>query len=85
MKRPTLKRPTRRQAMLTGGALLLHIKNSVEIEDALSEKLLHGEYRAGQLIVADVEEEQITFRAVDSPPDTPPVELAGSGGGETEA
>jgi ATP-dependent Clp protease ATP-binding subunit ClpC len=56
-----------------------------EIEDTLSEKLLHGEYRAGQLIVADIEEDAIVFRAVDSPPDTPPVELAGSGGGESDA
>ncbi len=56
-----------------------------EIEDALSEKILYGEYRAGQLIVADVEDGTITFRAVDSPPDTPPVELASSGGGEGES
>jgi ATP-dependent Clp protease ATP-binding subunit ClpC len=51
-----------------------------EIEDALSEKILFGEYAAGQLIVVDVEDDKIAFRAVDSPPDTPPVELAGSGG-----
>ncbi len=52
-----------------------------EIEDALSEKILWGEFSAGQLIVVDVEEDNIVFRAVDSPPDSPPVELAGSGGG----
>jgi ATP-dependent Clp protease ATP-binding subunit ClpC len=51
-----------------------------EIEDTLSEKILFGEYRAGQLIVTDVEDDKIVFRAVDSPPDAPPVELAGSGG-----
>jgi ATP-dependent Clp protease ATP-binding subunit ClpC len=51
-----------------------------EVEDTLSEKILFGEYHAGQLIVADIEDDQIVFRAVDSPPDTPPVELAGSGG-----
>ncbi|MGH3665093.1 MAG: ATP-dependent Clp protease ATP-binding subunit [Egibacteraceae bacterium] len=51
-----------------------------EIEDALSEKILFGEFHAGQLIVTDVEEDEIVFRTVDSPPDTPPVELAGSGG-----
>jgi ATP-dependent Clp protease ATP-binding subunit ClpC len=51
-----------------------------EIEDVLSEKILFGEYRAGQLIVADVEDDKIAFRAVDSPPDSPPVELAGSSG-----
>jgi ATP-dependent Clp protease ATP-binding subunit ClpC len=50
------------------------------IEDALSEKILWGEFHAGQLIVADVEDDGIVFRAVDSPPDVPPVELAGSGG-----
>ena len=49
-----------------------------EIEDPLSEKILYGEYHAGQLIVADVEDDGIVFRAVDSPPDAPPVELAGS-------
>jgi len=49
-----------------------------EIEDVLSERLLMNEYRAGQLIVADVEEDAIVFRAVDAPPDSPPVELAGS-------
>jgi ATP-dependent Clp protease ATP-binding subunit ClpC len=50
------------------------------IEDALSEKILWSEFEAGQLIVADVENGEIVFRAVDSPPDVPPVELAGSGG-----
>ena len=54
-----------------------------EIEDALSEKILWNEFGAGQLIVADVEEDAIVFRAVDSPPETPPVELAGSGGDAT--
>ena len=49
-----------------------------EVEDKLSEKVLFGEYQAGQLIVVDVEEDELTFRGVDSPPDTPPVELAGS-------
>jgi ATP-dependent Clp protease ATP-binding subunit ClpC len=51
-----------------------------EVEDVLSEKILWGEFSAGQLIVADVEDDKIAFRAVDSPPDAPPVELAGSGG-----
>ena len=54
-----------------------------EIEDVLSEKLLFGDYRAGQLIVADIEDDAVVFRAVDSPPDTPPVELAGASGDET--
>jgi len=47
-----------------------------EVEDVLSEKILLGEFRAGQLIVADVEEDGIAFRAVDAPPDSPPVALA---------
>ncbi|MPZ71795.1 MAG: AAA domain-containing protein [Nitriliruptorales bacterium] len=51
-----------------------------EIEDVLSEKILMGDFHAGQLIVADVEDDTIVFRAVDAPPDLPPVELAGSSG-----
>jgi len=51
-----------------------------EIEDALSEKILWGEFSAGQLIVVDIEDDAVVFRAVDAPPDSPPVELAGSGG-----
>jgi ATP-dependent Clp protease ATP-binding subunit ClpC len=55
-----------------------------EVEDRLSERLLHGEFTAGQLLVADVDKEsdEVVFRAVDSPdtPDVPPVELAGAGG-----
>jgi len=53
-----------------------------EVEDVLSEQLLLGEFSAGQLIVVDVEGETIAFRAVDAPPDSPPVELAGSIGGD---
>ncbi|MGA1078410.1 MAG: ATP-dependent Clp protease ATP-binding subunit, partial [Nitriliruptoraceae bacterium] len=59
-----------------------------ELEDVLSERLLTGEFHAGQLVVADVAEggEGVTFRAVEAPtaPDSPPVELAGGGppGGE---
>jgi ATP-dependent Clp protease ATP-binding subunit ClpC len=57
-----------------------------ELEDKLSERLLLGEFNAGQLIVADYDEQadDVAFRAVDSPeaPDVPPVELAGGGAGE---
>ena len=53
-----------------------------EVEDALSERMLLGEYKAGQLIVADVEDDELMFRAVDAPPDSPPVELAGAGAEE---
>ncbi len=49
-----------------------------EVEDVLSERLLLGDFRAGQLIVGDIEEDKMVFRAVDAPPDSPPVELAGS-------
>jgi len=47
-----------------------------EVEDVLSEKILLGEFRAGQLIVVDTEDDAIVFRAVDAPTDTPPVALA---------
>jgi len=47
-----------------------------EIEDQLSEKLLMSEFSAGQLIVVDVEDDAIVFRAVDATPDAPPVEMA---------
>ncbi|HVL98078.1 MAG TPA: ATP-dependent Clp protease ATP-binding subunit [Egibacteraceae bacterium] len=52
------------------------------IEDAMSEKILHGDFTAGQLVVVDVEDDEIVFRAVDAPPDSPPVELARSSGTE---
>ncbi|MBS3940797.1 MAG: ATP-dependent Clp protease ATP-binding subunit [Actinobacteria bacterium] len=61
-----------------------------ELEDKLSERMLLGEFTAGQLIVADVDTEgdTVAFRAVDSPsaPDIPPVELAGGDreGGEAQ-
>jgi ATP-dependent Clp protease ATP-binding subunit ClpC len=57
-----------------------------ELEDKLSEQMLQGEFSSGQLIVADHDEENddVAFRAVDSPeaPDVPPVELAGGDRGE---
>ncbi|QBI19272.1 ATP-dependent Clp protease ATP-binding subunit [Egibacter rhizosphaerae] len=53
-----------------------------EIEDKLSEKILYGEFGPGQLVVADVDTDadEMTFRGVDAPPESPPVELASSGG-----
>jgi ATP-dependent Clp protease ATP-binding subunit ClpC len=54
-----------------------------EIEDALSEKILFGELKAGQIVTVDVEgtgpEAQFTFKGVakpDSVPDAPPAEIA---------
>jgi ATP-dependent Clp protease ATP-binding subunit ClpC len=53
-----------------------------EIEDNLSEKILFGELKAGQIVTVDVEgtgpEAQFTFKAVAKPgemPDTPPAEI----------
>jgi len=55
----------------------------------VAERLLTGEFHSGQLIVADVSADGTTvdFRAIDAPvaPDTPPVELAGSGGSGGDA
>jgi ATP-dependent Clp protease ATP-binding subunit ClpC len=60
-----------------------------ELEDKLSERILFGEFEAGQLIVADVDEgeDAVVFRAVEAPgvPDAPPVELAGRGEADAEA
>ncbi len=53
------------------------------IEDDLSEKILFGELKAGQIVTVDVEgtgpEAQFTFKGVPKPgevPDTPPAEIA---------
>jgi ATP-dependent Clp protease ATP-binding subunit ClpC len=47
------------------------------VEDALSEKLLYREFRAGQTIIVDARDGEIAFESP-TPPETPPVELAGS-------
>jgi ATP-dependent Clp protease ATP-binding subunit ClpC len=47
------------------------------VEDPLAEKLLWKEFRAGQTIIVDVRDGEIVFEAP-MPPETPPVELAGS-------
>jgi ATP-dependent Clp protease ATP-binding subunit ClpC len=49
-----------------------------ELEDVLSEKLLYGEFGTNQLIVVDIEDDAVVFRAVDAP-EVPPMELAGAG------
>jgi ATP-dependent Clp protease ATP-binding subunit ClpC len=56
-----------------------------EIEDALSEKILYGELRAGQIVVVDIEGEgenaKFVFRGASKSgvPELPPVEPAGAG------
>jgi ATP-dependent Clp protease ATP-binding subunit ClpC len=47
------------------------------VEDPLSEKLLWKEFRAGQTVIVDAQDDEIVFEAPSSP-ETPPVELAGS-------
>jgi len=58
-----------------------------ELEDSMSEQILFGSLKAGQIVVVDVEGEgdkaAFTFRGEpkpDSVPDVPPVDLAGTGG-----
>ncbi|HET9058315.1 MAG TPA: ATP-dependent Clp protease ATP-binding subunit [Acidimicrobiales bacterium] len=51
------------------------------VEDPLSEKILWKEFRAGDTIIVDVENGEITFRAMEHF-DPPPVELAGAGSGD---
>jgi ATP-dependent Clp protease ATP-binding subunit ClpC len=48
------------------------------VEDQLSEKLLNKEFKAGETIIVDAVDGEIVFEAAPVPPDTPPVELAGS-------
>jgi len=48
------------------------------VEDPLSEKLLWKEFRAGQTIIVDARDGEIVFEEAPLPPETPPVELAGS-------
>ena len=57
-----------------------------EIEDQLSEKILFGDLKAGQIVVIDAEGEvenaKFTFKGVPKPaavPDTPEVESAAKG------
>jgi ATP-dependent Clp protease ATP-binding subunit ClpC len=50
------------------------------VEDPLAEKLLYKEFRAGETVIVDARDGEIVFEhgAGMVPPDTPPVELAGS-------
>src|SRR5438045_1747203 len=61
-----------------------------EIEDNLSEKILFGELKAGQIVTVDVEgtgpEAQLAFKGVPKPdqvPDTPPTEIDSKTAGPT--
>ena len=51
------------------------------VEDPLSEKILWKEFRAGETVIVDVEDDEIVFRAIERF-EPPPVELAGAGSGE---
>jgi ATP-dependent Clp protease ATP-binding subunit ClpC len=50
------------------------------VEDPLSEKILHKEFRAGETVFVDAAEDEIVFEHGPAivPPDVPPVELASS-------
>jgi ATP-dependent Clp protease ATP-binding subunit ClpC len=48
------------------------------VEDPLSERILWKEYRAGDTIIVDAENGEVTFRAMEHF-EPPPVELAGAG------
>jgi ATP-dependent Clp protease ATP-binding subunit ClpC len=51
------------------------------VEDPLSEKILWKEFRAGETIIVDVEDDEIVFRSIEGL-EPPPVELAGAGSSE---
>ncbi|MFA5884548.1 MAG: ATP-dependent Clp protease ATP-binding subunit [Acidimicrobiia bacterium] len=48
------------------------------IEDAMSEKILWKEFRAGETVLVDADGEEFTFRGIEGI-EPPPVEMAGSG------
>jgi ATP-dependent Clp protease ATP-binding subunit ClpC len=48
------------------------------IEDALSEKILWKEFRAGETVLVDADGDEFVFRAIEGV-EPPPVEMAGSG------
>jgi ATP-dependent Clp protease ATP-binding subunit ClpC len=52
------------------------------VEDALSERILWKEFRAGETIIVDAENGEIAFRAIESIEQPPPVELAEAGPAE---
>jgi ATP-dependent Clp protease ATP-binding subunit ClpC len=48
------------------------------VEDPLSERILWKEFRAGETVLVDVEDDTIVFRSIEGI-EPPSVELAGSG------
>jgi len=48
------------------------------VEDPLSERILWKEFRAGETVVVDAENDEVVFRSIEGI-EPPPVELAGSG------
>jgi ATP-dependent Clp protease ATP-binding subunit ClpC len=50
------------------------------VEDPLSEKLLWKEFKAGQTVIVDARDGEVSFEPAPVPPETPPVELAGTEG-----
>jgi ATP-dependent Clp protease ATP-binding subunit ClpC len=47
------------------------------VEDPLSEKLLWKEFKAGETVIVDSRDGEVSFEHTPAPPDTAPVELAG--------
>ncbi|HEX8100790.1 MAG TPA: ATP-dependent Clp protease ATP-binding subunit [Actinomycetota bacterium] len=48
------------------------------VEDPLSEKLLWREFKAGETIIVDARDGEVAFEHPTAPPETPPVEMAGT-------
>ena len=53
-----------------------------DIEDALSERILWKEFRAGETIIVDAEDDKIVFRSIEGIVEPPPVEMAEAGPAE---
>src|SRR3954449_10527095 len=51
------------------------------VEQPLAERILLKDFRAGEVIIVDAEDDEIVFRAIEGF-EPPPVELAGAGSGE---
>jgi ATP-dependent Clp protease ATP-binding subunit ClpC len=47
------------------------------VEDPLSEKLLWKEFKAGETVIVDARDGEVSFEHTPVPPETPPVEMAG--------